>query len=371
MKNKISKDFAYEASKNERVLVMIEQVISYGRKYGASDIHFDEGGKVSYRIDGVICMSEETFDTILISEEIKKCLTQTQLENYNNGNDIDFAIQMTDLSRYRVNLFHRLGKLGCVIRLLNNTIPTIQELNMPSLLCDLVMLPRGLVLITGSTGSGKSTTLAAMLEYANENRQSHIITIEDPVEYLYSDKKSIFTQREVGKDVESFEAALRSSMREDPDVILLGEMRDYETISAALTAAETGHLVLSTLHTSGAAKSVDRIIDAFPPHQQAQVRVQLAGVLRGIVTQQLVRQIGGGRVAAIEIMVATQGILNMIREAKTHQITSAMQTGGKDGMVLMDSSLAQLVKSGKITVQEALKSCINESDFNGFMNSKN
>lgn len=345
---------------------MIEEIIAYARAAGASDIHYTKGEPLVLRVDGEILPAERPFELELFEQEILSHLSDEERDAFCQGQDMDLAIQAGG-TRCRVNLYHKMGKAACVLRLLAERIPSPEELGLPPLLPQLAMLPRGLVLITGPTGSGKSTTLASMLDYANTRRPAHIITIEDPVEYLHHSKRSIISQREVGRDTGSFVSALRSTLREDPDIILVGEMRDYETISAALTAAETGHLVLSTLHTSGAAKSIDRIIDVFPPHQQPQVRTQLAGVLQGVVTQQLLRKKGGGRVAAFEILRASSGILNMIREGKTHQITSAMQTGGREGMVLMDRSLAELVRRGEVALEEAQAHCFSPSELNSFL----
>ena len=264
-------------------------------------------------------------------------------------------------------MYRQQNELCAAVRLLNDTIPTFEELGLPPIIRKLDAEPRGLILITGPTGSGKSTTLAAMIDYINVNFAKHIITIEDPVEYRHYHKLSMIHQREVGVDVSSFADALRSSLREDPDVILVGEMRDYETISAAVTAAETGHLVLSTLHTIGAANTVDRIIDVFPPHSQQQIRTQLASTLKGVVTQQLVPLASGeGRMAALEVMTGTDAVLNLIRENKTHQLSSAMQTGSRDGMNTLNSHLAKLVKEGKIGFDTGLQWSSDKNEFNQY-----
>jgi twitching motility protein PilT len=252
------------------------------------------------------------------------------------------------------------------IRIINTETPTFEELKLPEVLRQFVTQPRGLVLITGPTGSGKSTTLAAMIDYINRTRACHILTIEDPVEYVYTQDKAFIHQRDIGTDIDTFASALRSAMREDPDVILVGEMRDYETISAAITAAETGHLVLSTLHTTGAASTIDRIIDVFPPHNQQQIRTQLASTLKGVVTQTLLpRQASPGRVAAFEIMLGTDAILNLIRETKGHQINSAIQMGAKQGMVLLDTYLADLVRNGTVSIEQAKEKANDKTEFMG------
>lgn len=347
--------------------MLIETMIQTAQTLRASDIHYEEGSALCLRIDGTMSRTGTPEDVADFPTAIQTHLTEQQRELYRSGQDLDFAIETDGGQRCRVNLFHKMGGMGCVLRLLAEEIPTTEQLGLPSLLQDLALLPRGLVLVTGPTGSGKSTTLASMIDYANRNRQAHIITIEDPVEYRHRSKQSLISQREVGRDVPSFAAALRSALREDPDIILVGEMRDHETIAAALTAAETGHLVLSTLHTNEAAKSVDRIVDIFPPHQQGQIRMQLSGTLKGILTQQLLKKTTKGRIAALEIMVATPGILNMIREGKSHQISSAMQTGGRDGMVLMDQALARLVQRGEVSLEEAAAHCSNRQELDAFM----
>lgn len=345
----------------------IFELIQAANAMGASDLHFAEGEPISVRIDGNIRPLTEQYYLDDCRQDLLALLKPEQKERYYAGYDVDFALQTEDGIRCRVNLFHRMGGLGCVMRILANKIPTVAELGLPALLEELSMLPRGLVLVTGPTGSGKSTTLAAILDYANRHRRSHIITIEDPVEYIHKPERCVVSQRELGRDTISFASALRSALREDPDIILVGEMRDFETISAAITAAETGHLVLSTVHTTGAAKSIDRIIDVFEPHQQTLVRAQLAGTLKAVITQQLVRKKEGGRVAALEIMVTTPSISSLIREGKIHQINASIQTGGKDGMVLLDKSLADLVNRGVIDLDEALAHCANEGDLRMFV----
>jgi len=287
---------------------------------------------------------------------VMSMMSEEQRGLINQGKDVDMCFTMDNGWRQRVNVFRQQKHLTCVMRIINDKIPTFEELNLPEVLRELVREPRGLILVTGPTGSGKSTTLAAMVDYINSNYARHILTAEDPVEYVYTPKKSLIHQRDVGVDVASFESALRSAMREDPDVILIGEMRDYETISAAVTAAETGHLVLSTLHTTGAASTIDRIIDVFPPHNQQQIRTQLASVLKGVVTQTLVPTANGqGRVAAFEIMIGTDAVLNLIRENKGHQLNSTIQTGSKAGMILLDTYLATLVRNGTIKMNDALE----------------
>lgn len=334
----------------------LEDIILLAREMNASDIHISEGLPMTFRIFGqlkegpVQISAEETRDMILSVLNVK------QREWLEEEEDLDFAIQTKDGNRQRVNIFRQQGKLAATIRLLNNHIPSLEELGLPKVLQDLADQPRGLILVTGPTGSGKSTTLAAMIDYINRRRAEHILTIEDPIEYVYHQDKSLIHQREVGMDVKDFASALRSALREDPDVILVGEMRDYETISAALTAAETGHLVMSTLHTTGAAQTIDRIVDACPASAQNQIRTQLAGILKGVITQCLMpRDDREGRVAATEVLIGTDAALNLIRENKCHQMNTIMQSGMSKGMHTLNGDLARLVKIGKISVESARK----------------
>jgi twitching motility protein PilT len=334
----------------------IDAVIMEARSMGCSDIHLTVGMKLMYRINGKLTKAPSQFsdeDTEFMIDEMLTDLNRKQLAD---GVDADFAIKTPDGNRQRVNVFKQDGKLATTIRLLNSSIPSLEMLGLPAVLNELADKPRGLILVTGPTGSGKSTTLAAMIDYINSTRPEHVITVEDPVEYVYQEKLALIQQREVGRDVKDFAAALRSALREDPDIILVGEMRDYETISAALTAAETGHLVMSTLHTTGAAQTIDRIIDACPASIQNQIRTQLAGVLNGVITQCLVPNTrGNGRVPATEILVGTDAVCNLIRENKCHQINSMMQSGGSSGMHTLNSDLARLLSAGMITKANAMK----------------
>jgi len=341
----------------------IDDLIRTARGARASDIHLTADRNPIFRIDGVL---RET-DYQLTPEEkdrlILSLLDSEQRERVGGGEDADLCYEIEGSLRQRVNVFRQQKKLAATVRLLNDKIPTFAELGLPEVLRTLADEPRGLILVTGPTGSGKSTTLAAMVDYINENRACHILTVEDPVEYVYKSKKALVHQRDVGVDVSGFSDALRSAMREDPDVILVGEMRDFETISAAVTAAETGHLVLSTLHTTGAANTVDRIIDVFPPHSQQQIRTQLASVLKGVITQTLLpRATGTGRVAAFEIMLGTDAVLNLIRENKCHQLNSIIQTGARQGMVLLDTYLAELMRAGLVTREAALERANNKAE---------
>lgn len=347
----------------------INEIIEFARKNNYSDIHLTENLPPVFRKNGDIVISDMDISESSIEEIIKSMLDDKKLEIISKKNDIDFCYSLDTGERQRVNVYHQNGKLCSAIRILNDVIPTFEALSLPPVIQKLASEPRGLILVTGPTGSGKSTTLAAMIDYINRTRKGHILTVEDPIEYLHTHKNSIVHQREVGKDVESFEIALRSALREDPDVILVGEMRDLETISAAITAAETGHLVLSTLHTIGAANTVDRIIDVFPPHSQNQVRTQLASVLKGVITQQLLPlSDGSGRTAAFEIMTGTDSVLNLIRENKCHQISSVLQTGAKDGMCSLNASLAKLVNQNLVSLDEALKKASDKNEFFQFVN---
>jgi twitching motility protein PilT len=301
-------------------------------------------------------------------ELTKEILNERQFEELQQKGELDLSFSNPGLGRFRVNVFKQRGSYGMAVRVVALTIPTMEELDLPPVIKDLAGKHRGLILVTGPTGSGKSTTLASMIDYINRERSNHILTLEDPIEYLHKHNKSIVNQREIGNDSHSFANALRASLRQDPDVILVGEMRDLETISIAITAAETGHLVLSTLHTIGAAKTVDRIIDVFPTYQQQQIRIQLSAVLEGIISQQLLPKAdGSGRVAALEIMVATAAVRNLIREGKTHQLQTSVQTGGKFGMKTMDTALAGLWRQGMITRETALNYAVERDTLDRLM----
>ncbi len=330
----------------------IEKIVQYAKNSSCSDVHLTEGEVPTFRRNGSLERGE--YNEIVTKDTFDELFTDEMRVRLAGGYDLDFSVALCGF-RQRVNIFRQNSSLAAAIRLLNDHIPTMSELKLPPVLKRLADEPLGLVLVTGPTGSGKSTTLASMIDYISKSRQCHIITIEDPIEYMYEDNnKALIHQREVGRDVLSFADALRSALREDPDVILVGEMRDFETISAAITAAETGHLVFSTLHTTGAARTVDRIIDVFPPHQQSQIRTQLAGVLKGVITQQLVPLADkSGRVAATEIMVSTDAVQNLVREGKCHQLNSVIQSGGALGMQTMEANLAALVRSRQITMQAA------------------
>jgi len=321
----------------------------------ASDLHLTKGVPPVYRIHGQLeHYGTEPLDSADLLEMVKTILPVHKQREFEEKGETDFNYSLPGKCRFRVNAYHQRNEVSVAARLIEAKIPSIETLNMPQVLYQLAEKPQGLLLVTGPTGSGKSTTLAAMIDYINETRAKHIITLEDPIEYLHAHKKSIINQREVGVDTKSFANGLRASLRQDPDIILVGEMRDYETISTAITAAETGHLVMATLHTSSAPTTIDRIIDVFPPHQQAQIRVQLANVLQGIISQRLfVRKDVKGRIAATEILVQAPSISNLIRNEKVHQIPSVMQTSKALGMHTLQSSIQQLITTGKISLEDA------------------
>jgi twitching motility protein PilT len=334
-----------------RIEILLEEVI----KKKASDLHLQVGLPPMLRIDGSLKpvsgtdpLNEEGVEALVFA-----ILDEDQKQILLKDKEFDFSFAFGDLGRFRVNAFHERGNMAAALRLIPNEILTIEQLGLPQIVNKFADYPRGLVLVTGPTGSGKSTTLAALIHKINHERADHIITIEDPIEFTHKSVKSIIVQREVHYDTFSFSAALRSSLREDPDVVLIGEMRDLETIAAAITIAETGHLVFATLHTNSAAQSIDRMIDVFPPHQQPQIRAQLSNILMSITSQRLVPSIGGGRVAAAEILVATPAVRNIIREGKSHQLDAVIQTGAEFGMQSMDKTLVSLIHNGTITYDEA------------------
>jgi twitching motility protein PilT len=337
------------------------ELLTVGMDRNASDIHFTVGIPPTYRIDGGLV---STLERRLTQEDtaylVKQVLGEKRMKTLDETGEIDFSYSISNVGRFRVNAFKQRGSYAMVLRIIPLRIPSMEELGLPKVTDELTKLPRGLILVTGPTGSGKTTTLASVINKINSERRCHIVTLEDPLEYLHSHKKSIVNQREVGSDTESFANALRGALREDPDVILVGEMRDLETISIAITAAETGHLVLSTLHTNGAAKTIDRIVDVFPPYQQQQIRVQLAAVIEAVISQQLLPKASGkGRVAAHEVMVASPAIRNLIREGKIHQIDTVIQTSSALGMQTMDTSLVNLYRRGEITKETAISQAYN------------
>jgi twitching motility protein PilT len=330
---------------------LLEEVI----KKDASDLHVQVGLPPMLRVDGALKAIDDT--PKLTENDVEKLVMSTLDEEQKQvlvkDKEVDYSFSFGEYGRFRVNAFHEKGNLAAALRLIPTKIRTIDDLGVPKVVNKFAEFPRGLVLVTGPTGSGKSTTLAAIIDKINTEQAKHIITIEDPIEYAHHSKKSIVVQREIHYDTYSFGSALRSSLREDPDVVLVGEMRDLETISAAITLAETGHLVLATLHTNSAAQSIDRMIDVFPPHQQQQIRIQVSGMLQSIFAQRLVPMIGGGRIVAGEVLVVTPAARNIIREGKTHQLDSVIQTGADDGMQSMDRNLVNLIHAGKIAYEEA------------------
>lgn len=333
---------------------------------GASDLHLTTGRPPVLRINGELTFIEG--QPVLTKETIpnllEPALTAERKAELDRNGQVDFSYGLPGLGRFRVNVFNQRSTVSAVMRLIPHEIPSFERLGLPEVVRDFTEKNRGMVLITGPTGSGKSTTLASLIDIINTNRSCHIITLEDPIEYLHHHGRSLVNQREIGTDTASFPGALRAALREDPDVILVGEMRDFETIQTALTAAETGHLVFATLHTNDATQTVDRIIDVFPPHQQAQIRIQLSLTLQGIVSQQLIPRADiPGRVLACEVLVATSAVRNIIREGKTYQLPTVMQTGGKLGMQTMDSSLRDLYRQRKITIQEALLRASDPEEF--------
>ncbi len=348
-----------------RIEVLLEEVM----KKKASDLHIQVGIPPMLRVDGSLVpvngaevLTEESIESLIFS-----ILDEDQKQILLKDKEFDFSFAFGDLGRFRVNTFHERGNLAAALRLITNEVPTVQQLGLPPIVEKFAEYPRGLVLVTGPTGSGKSTSLAALIKKINIEQSKHIITIEDPIEYTHKSNKSIIVQREVHYDTYSFSAALRSALREDPDVVLLGEMRDLETIASAITIAETGHLVFATLHTNSASQSIDRMTDVFPPHQQSQIRAQLANILMAICSQRLVPMIGGGRVAAAEILVATPAVRNIIREGKSHQLEAVIQTGGEFGMQSMDHALVGLVKAGTITFDDARSVAVDVDELNRLM----
>lgn len=335
------------------------------KQRGASDLHLTAGSPPAQRLHGRIRpMSLPPMDHEELHKLIYDILTDDQKKRLERDQELDFALEFGDSVRFRANVYFNRRGSAAVFRVIPTKIMSLDDLKAPPVLKDLCHLPRGLVLVTGPTGSGKSTTLAAMIDYINTSMEHHILTIEDPVEFVHQHKRSLVNQREVGSNTQSFAAALRSALREDPDVILVGEMRDLETISLALTAAETGHLVFGTLHTSSAPKTVDRLVDVFPPNQQEQIRIMLAESIQAVICQALVpRADGKGRVCAMEIMVATTAVRSLVRESKTHQLPSIIQVSGKHGMQSLDQTLKQMVFDGLITKEDALDKANNRALF--------
>ncbi len=347
----------------------IDEIVSEGVRRIASDIHLTVGIPPTFRINGdLVPYGDQKLSMEDTEDLVRQTLDDSHFQTLIEKGEVDLSYSSPGMGRFRVNAFLQRGSYGMALRIIPLEIPTMQQLGLPPVLGDLTRLPRGLILVTGPTGSGKSTTLATMIDMINKDRKCHILTLEDPLEYLHKHNRSIVNQREIGSDSKSFAAALRGALRQDPDVILVGEMRDLDTISIAITAAETGHLVLSTLHTLGSAKTIDRVIDVFPPYQQQQVRVQLSSVIQAVISQQLLPKADGkGRVAAHEIMIATPAIRNLIREDKIHQIDTVIQTGSKYRMQTMDSSLIDLYNRGLIKKEVAITQAINQEDIKKYI----
>jgi twitching motility protein PilT len=336
-------------------------------QHNASDLHLSTGTPPSIRVDGdVRKLNIPAFDAKDVNALVYDIMNDGQRKEYEENLEVDFSFEVPNLARFRVNAFNQNRGPAAVFRTIPSKILSLDDLGCPDIFRDISDTPRGLVLVTGPTGSGKSTTLAAMVDYINDHKHDHILTIEDPIEFVHETKKCLINQREVHRDTLSFAAALRSALREDPDVILVGEMRDLETIRLAMTAAETGHLVFGTLHTTSAPKTIDRIIDVFPGEEKSMVRSMLSESLRAVISQTLIKKVGGGRVAAHEIMIGVPAIRNLIREDKIAQMYSAIQTGMQHGMQTMDQCLQNLVNRGMITKQDAMEKAVDKNQFSGF-----
>jgi twitching motility protein PilT len=362
---------AYDNALSDGSTANIDRLLNKLLELKGSDLHISTGSPPMMRVDGEMRLVQgyESLSGEQVQRMLMPIVPPRNREEFEKTHDSDFAYELPGKARFRANLFVDLRGMGAVMRVIPSKILTVDDLNLPKELLSLCHLPKGLVLVTGPTGSGKSTTLAALVDYINRTRQDHIITIEDPVEFVHQNKKCLVNQRQVGEHTDSFKKALRAALREDPDIVLLGEMRDLETIAIALETAETGHLVFGTLHTSSAPSTIDRIIDQYPPEQQEQIRVMLANSLKGVIAQMLCRKIGGGRVAALEVMFGVPAIANLIREKKVFQINSIMQTGRKQGMCLMNDSLFKLVKDGVVTPEEALSKANDKANFLGMLQS--
>ncbi len=327
-------------------------------KMNGSDLHITGGVKPYFRVQGqILPASEDIFKESELREELKLLIGETKLLQFDSEKELDCSYGLDDVARFRINIFVDRGKISCVMRALSTDIPTFSQLGLPESVHQLLLRPRGLMLVTGPTGSGKTTTLASSIDWINNNQSQHILTIEDPIEFIFGNKNCLIRQREVGEDTKSFSNALRSALREDPDIILVGEMRDLETISLAITAAETGHLVMGTLHTSSASQTIDRIVDVFPTSAQQQIRVQLSASLIGVISQTLCKSVNNNRLLAAEILVNNNAIANLIRESKSSQVYSQMQIGAKYGMQTLEQGLFNLIGKGSITTDEALYKC--------------
>lgn len=347
----------------------IKELLGIAKEKGASDVHITVGVPPILRLHGTLdYLPYDPLDSATTKELLYSTMNDEHKKTFEERGEMDFSFAIPEIGRFRVNAFMQRGSVAGAFRLVASDIPKPEQLGIPQSVVDLYSKKRGLILVTGPTGSGKSTSLASIINEVNQRRNDHIITLEDPIEYLHKHSQSIVNQREIGMDSQSYANALRGAMRQDPDVILVGEMRDLETISIAITAAETGHLVLSTLHTIGAVNTIDRVIDVFPPHQQQQIRIQLSAVLVSVVSQQLLPTVDGkGRVAAFEVMHSNPAIRNLIRENKSHQILSIMQTNKRVGMQTMDDSLMELVRNGQVSREIAMTYAQDPSSFGRMM----
>jgi twitching motility protein PilT len=347
---------------------MIDTLLQVAIQHQASDLHLRAGMPPLIRVHGRLRPLPENDGASSDAEALLKILTEAQRQHFEQRHDLDFAYELPGVGRFRANFLQQRQGIGAVFRVIPSHIPSLEELALPQAVFNLVRLEHGLILVTGPTGSGKSTTLAAMIDHINQEYDKHIVTIEDPLEFIHPNKTSLVTQREVGTHTSSFAAALRAVLREDPDIILIGELRDLETIALAMTAAETGHVVFGTLHTRTAASTVDRLIDVFPPDQQGQIRTMLAETLKGVIAQQLLacadRQ---GRVAAVEMLMGTTALSNLIREGKTYQIPSIIQTGRREGMQTMDQAILELLRAKRITPQEAYRKAIDKETYRQYL----
>jgi twitching motility protein PilT len=349
--------------------VHLDNLLRLATEQGASDLHLTVNLPPMLRIDGRLVRTDFAPLTPRDTQRlIYDILTTDQIQWFEKTRELDFSYGVSEVGRFRINVYRQRGCIGAAIRAIPSKIPSMEELGLPPILKELARKHSGLILVTGPTGSGKSTTIATMIDTINRERECHIMTIEDPIEYLHSHKKAMVNQRELNMDTDSFENALRAVLREDPDVVLIGEMRDLETIASALTLAETGHLVFGTLHTRNAPQTIDRVVDVFPPHQQDQIKVQLSNTLEAVIAQQLIPRIGGGRFAAVEIMIATSAIRNLIREGKSHQIYSAIETSGQVGMRAMDKILAEAHKNGIISFEDAITRAVDRENFLRLLN---
>lgn len=364
----LGEDYASDRGTRSIAGTHLDDLLRDACERGSSDLHLTVGLPPVVRIDGSLqhlgYSPLAPTDTQRLMYDV---LTTDQIQWFEKTRELDFSYGVNAVGRFRANLYRQRGSVGAALRAIPDRVPTYEQLGLPLILRELTQKHSGLVLVTGPTGSGKSTTIACMIDEINSVRPVHIMTIEDPIEYIHRHKKAMINQRELNTDTDSFENALRAVLREDPDVIVVGEMRDLETISAALTLAETGHLVFGTLHTRNAPQTIDRVIDVFPPHQQDQVRVQLSNTLEAVIAQQLCPRLGGGRIAVIEIMMATSAIRNLIREGKTYQIYSMLETGGQFGMQTMDKVLADMSKNGFLSNEEAMARAIDRENYRRFL----